>query len=647
MSEAAARDQSAATLRWPIAGARAFAGRAAADPVTAALVALLVAAWLIEGGLSVAGIPRRAIVVIDLSEVCLSVLLAARLIHSREFGLVRGRSIAGVSVVVGAYVLWVAAGLITDAPAAAVITSTAHFLILPILALLVASQASTERRARAFAVVLVALAVFEFAVTIGQWIRLGTGDLVVGSFGTNANPAVATAVLLTVCVLIGGYLAEAPRSGLGLALAGVLPLWAAWGFAKASPVLLPVVAAAVVVPALAFWRATWRRALVSLAVVILSSALVLAEYAVFYPNDFAALTSKKYLRTAHANNSYFLSVGRFRLASYTNASLSVSSALRSIRASNVAAGDYTVWVASEDGYIPVVPHRQYVFWVDVKRATPSPQRVQAQIEWRDSSAHKTLGEQSSPPRVDTRFRRLVVSGRAPARANFAVPKVAVFGRPSLEQGSATYIRAPHFKRGASGAASGRQGPGPTKGSKNIAPNQPVPGRLTQWRWAAQAISSSFTNELFGLGTGAATVSENLGLRNQDLSPKLAAVSESDFGTLLVERGWIGVLIVVILAAGIVWTAIRTLRFSPSNRWTTAFTLAVPGAVCLMMGYGMIGDLLRNRPAALTFWLIIALGLSSGISLAGRLRRGGPSRASGASAPPPASPDLGPERTGPS
>ena len=123
--------------------------------------------------------------------------------------------------------------------------------------------------------------------------------------------------------------------------------------------------------------------------------------------------------------------------------------------------------------------------------------------------------------------------------------------------------------------------------------------------------------MFGKGLGTATVAENLGVYPRDLSPDAALASNSDFGTLLVERGWSGIAIVAFFATALAWTAWRILPFLEMSRWTTALTAAVPGAVCVMAAYGPLAEQLRNAAAALTFWLLVALGLSPDAFLGGR------------------------------
>ncbi len=145
----------------------------------------------------------------------------------------------------------------------------------------------------------------------------------------------------------------------------------------------------------------------------------------------------------------------------------------------------------------------------------------------------------------------------------------------------------------------------------------MPGRLTQWHMAEREISGSVATKMFGRGLGSATVAENVGVHPQDLSAEAEAASYSDFGTLLVERGWTGIAVVALFAAALAWASFRIALTVPRGQWTTAFTLAVPGALCVMASYGMIADQLRSAPAALTFWLVVAFGLSPRAFLAGR------------------------------
>jgi hypothetical protein len=596
----------------------------AADLTTAVLVALLVGAWCIAGVLDLTGLPHGVVVLVDLSEVVLCVWLGARLAFAREIP----RSL----VLVVGYALWVLTGLVTHAPPAAAVTALSHWLVLPALAFFVAARGTSERRATVVVGTLLALGVFEFVLTLAQSFSAVNPDAIVGSFGHSANAVTAAVVLIAACVAVAGYLVRAPFGTLGLASAAILPLFSAWALAKIVPVFLPVVTLAVVAPALVLRQTSWRRAAASMAAVTASAGLVIASYAVFNPDSLKALTSLNYLRNATTSPSSAgqpqLQLAGVILGDYVNASLSsaVVPGSRSVgfKVANVAAGDYTVWMAEQDDApIRVAQDRSYVFSASVKSPSAAPQTIEPQIEWLSSDGHviaTILGHRLLSFRAGTRLQQLVVSGRTPTGAVSAQPKIAVSGSPPA--GSAIFAESLRFKRGTVQSApppsSTHNGTG-RAGQKPVTPasQRPVPGRLTQWRMAEHAISRSLATKLLGNGLGSATVAVNLGVHPQDLSADAEAASYSDFGTLLVERGWIGLAIVAFFALAIAGTAFRIAQALPHGRWTTALTLAVPGVVATMAAYGMIAATLRSRPVALTFWLVVALGLSPGAFLGGR------------------------------
>jgi hypothetical protein len=86
--------------------------------------------------------------------------------------------------------------------------------------------------------------------------------------------------------------------------------------------------------------------------------------------------------------------------------------------------------------------------------------------------------------------------------------------------------------------------------------------------------------------------------------------------MLFERGWVGFAFISVLVVVILIMAVGTVRQLPSRSWGTACSLSVPAAIAVMVGYGLLGTQLQNRSAALTFWLIVALGLSSANALRG-------------------------------
>src|SRR6202035_323066 len=90
----------------------------------------------------------------------------------------------------------------------------------------------------------------------------------------------------------------------------------------------------------------------------------------------------------------------------------------------------------------------------------------------------------------------------------------------------------------------------------------------------------------------------------------AAAAYSDAGTLILDRGWTGVCVVLALALILIIAAFQTAQNMPRERWTTAFTVAIPGVLAVAGAYALLGDLLQNHPAAFTFWVIVAFGLSA-------------------------------------
>lgn len=188
------------------------------------------------------------------------------------------------------YLLWVVAGLVSDAAAGAVVTSLRNFTLLPVLAWLIVDRGVREREVRILVGTLVALCAFEFLVTIAQTFRYGDdSDSIVGSFGVSANAVIGAVVLLVACVGLAGFLEGAPWGRRGLVAAAVLPLFAAWTVVKIVPILLVLGAVAIIVPALVLRRSDWRRALIGMAALAASAAAIVGAYAAFKPDSFDAL----------------------------------------------------------------------------------------------------------------------------------------------------------------------------------------------------------------------------------------------------------------------------------------------------------------------------------------------------------------------
>jgi hypothetical protein len=730
----------------------------AGSPLTAALVALLAGTWLIAGVADLLRLPHGTLGLVDVAEVVTCVALAAALAARRR---VPRLKIAG-----GIYVAWVLTGLVTHASSAAIVTALGHWLVLPLLALLIATFPPSEQRVRVLVAALFGLSALEWLITLIQSASRHA-DSVVGTFGPTANAVTAEVLLIAVCIGIAAFLVRAPYGRVALAGASILPLFSAWAFVKATPIFLPIVALATIVPLLALRRVSWRRAAVAFGAVVLASCLVLADYAVFHHDSFKTLTSTgaglSYLKTASIEPP--VAFGNVVVADFGNSTLKAVDGATALRVGNAAAGNYTAKLVATRATTPyaVAPGRTYRFVVSARSLTPSLQIVDLQIDWLQAGGGAISTSLGRKVRLSATGpgQQSSVFARAPAAAVAAVPKLAVVNRPpagsalllrdvrfapyeppvafgkvvvanfgnstlkavpgatALRVGNAAagnytaklvatratdpyavapgksyrfaasvqsltpspqivdlqidWLRAggtaistslgPHVRLGAAGAGqqtavsasapaaavdavpkiavvngppagsalllrdvrfapgTGRGRPAPTVPVPPAAPAPTapapapsaavpaaVPGRLTQWRMARDAISTSLGRRLFGEGLGAATAATHLGLKTASLPSDNAAASYSDFGNLLVERGWVGVAIVAAIAAALVAAAIALLRTLPPGRWTTAVTAAIPGVVLLMAMYGMISVPLRSRPSALTFWLVLALGL---------------------------------------
>ena len=620
--------------------ARALAQNAASEPVTVALLVLLVVAWCAEGAHRVAGLPHAAVGVVDAGEALLCAWLA--------IDLIRARRLPQLPFLAVIYVLWVGVGLVTAAPEAAVVASLEDAVLLPFLAFLLVGVLTTERRARALVAMLFVLAAFEFVLTLVQSLETKNADAIVGTFGPHASAITGAVVLMVACVGVAGYLVCAPWAVAGLAAAAILPLFAAWALVTAVPLFLPVAALVVAIAAVAAGQVTWRRAAIAVLALAASACLVVASYAVFHPGSFDHPHSLRLLLKRTATQTYLgrtstgspaiasampapsgqAQLGNLVVASYANATVTPAPWTAStpegealLIRNGAGGGDYTVEVMTAHSALAAVEEgKPYVFSAQVEASKNVLQTITAQIEWRGRDGAPTtssFGTQIASFQATSSFQRLVVEAVAPAGATAALPKIAVTGSPAA--GARIFVRKLDFGR------RGAIAPQPPAREPVIA-SLPEPSSLlverrpSQWRMAADAISSPLATRLFGKGLGAATVAGSLGVEEQTLPPELQAASKSDLGSLLVERGWTGVVLTALLAVAVCGAAFRIACLLSPARWTTALTVAVPGVVAVMVSYGMIATLLRNRPAALTFWLIVALGLSPETALGTRRHR---------------------------
>lgn len=799
----------------------AFAlGSPSLDWLSLALILLLTVTWLSEGAASLAGVSSGAAgKLVDLGEAAVGLWLAIRLARERRLRLL---------AVLVVYAAWVTTGLINShAPIGSDATDLRNWLLVPVMAGLLAFEGGGETRAGAVFVALCALTAFEFLLTVVQLFVVPfaakSPDLIVGSFGVHQNAVFGLVTLLVACVGAAGYLVNARRGRLALALAVVLPLASSWVVVKLTTILLPVVILVTAATALVLSRTDRRRALTAVGAAVLSSALVIGSYAAFKPGSFAALNPggglSNYLaygstagNVAGAQLGYAV-VGNYWNAGVTTAALPAAAAppgLRGFRISNLSAGAYTASVSGAGAPLPLVQAgRPYVFEVtaingarvsqdaipeidwesrrgvagvstgtsvalnvganravvlrvagfapphalfarpkiavfgkppvgssiyawsprlyptaartvagppqatiggsvmgdylnagietqlvptpggvplDVFRITSlspgdftamlaeqdrspirvapghvyrftitagglgtAPARVQPQIEWRTGPRSArgslrgmvttTLGSPTSLRPALGGGVLLQLSGVAPARATYAVPRVVIAG--ALPAGSIVLAYTPAFRQtgrtaarlaGGPGSSStagtttqqpapGRGAPLPSTAARSPATGQPspssttrethaelgpLPGHLTLLRTVVRGLSGSITHELFGFGLGSARLP--LYVNTADLTPQEAG-TQSDAGTLLIERGWSGVAVVAVIAILLVILSVRLATGPGTGGWPSAFRLAVPGAITAMGAYALLGAMLQNHTAAITFWIILGLGLS--------------------------------------
>jgi hypothetical protein len=162
----------------------------------------------------------------------------------------------------------------------------------------------------------------------------------------------------------------------------------------------------------------------------------------------------------------------------------------------------------------------------------------------------------------------------------------------------------------SAGSSGESGTsaGPTKPVKKTRPLTSVPGRGTQYKTAAGLIDGSPVSALFGNGLGATTYAENLGVEKPPRDERIAG--SSDFGTLVVELGWLGVLLVAACAVALALGACAAARRAAARSWTRALLIGYPGVLVAMAALAFFGTPFRNIGSATIFWVLTGLVLAS-------------------------------------
>jgi hypothetical protein len=136
----------------------------------------------------------------------------------------------------------------------------------------------------------------------------------------------------------------------------------------------------------------------------------------------------------------------------------------------------------------------------------------------------------------------------------------------------------------------------------------IPGRGTQYRTAARLVDGSPMSFLFGIGLGATTYAENLGVEKPPHDERVAGYS--DFGTLVVELGWLGVVVVAACAIALGLGSCAAARRAAPGSWTRALLIGYPGVLVTMAALAFFGAPFRNIGSATIFWILTGLALAS-------------------------------------
>lgn len=616
------------------------------DWLTAALVLLVVAAVVLAGAWTYVGLPGGAEgKLIDAAEAIICLWLAVLAIRARRFGVLGS---------VGLYIAWVLSGVIyTEAPSAGISSDLRNWLLLPVLAVLLACRGPSESRARALMSTLLTLGMLNFLLTIVQALvapaplRDNT-DSIVGTFGASAQSLMGVSFLLIASLGVAGYLIGARHGRTALVVALVLPLFSAWGVAKLVTVAVPAVVLVTGLVAYLVGKTTLRRAGMAVGVAVISSALVLASYAIWYPGalkTFASFTNFG----RYASNGSLSSGALYRagangavLASWGNSNVEAGHVPGLpgdvITVTSLNRGRFGAYLQGSGTAISAAqPNRTYHFVVDVIDGSRTGLFVVAALQWRGSN-DQTIGAAASgykplnPATTSSSgVLHLRLGANSPSGTAYVVPYFIVAGSrtgsQSLPPGSAVHVTSIRLIAGGTGALIR------TRHVRHAAPAQPgtqvagttsggqthgrviqtfLPGHFTLLHKAVQAISGGAVSELFGKGAGATSTAALAAAAQgpQDVLPNDASAGHySDVGTLIVERGWIGVILAVLAGLALVFIASRTVRDLEAGSWSTAFTLAIPGAFAAVVAYGLISTGLQAHASALIFWLILGVGLA--------------------------------------
>jgi hypothetical protein len=156
-----------------------------------------------------------------------------------------------------------------------------------------------------------------------------------------------------------------------------------------------------------------------------------------------------------------------------------------------------------------------------------------------------------------------------------------------------------------GAGAAQQGTRHVHGTRALTN---IPGRGTQYRTAARLVDGSPMSFLFGIGLGATTYAENLGVEKPPHDERVAGYS--DFGTLVVELGWLGVVVVAACAIALGLGSCAAARRAAPGSWTRALLIGYPGVLVTMAALAFFGAPFRNIGSATIFWILTGLALAS-------------------------------------
>ena len=136
----------------------------------------------------------------------------------------------------------------------------------------------------------------------------------------------------------------------------------------------------------------------------------------------------------------------------------------------------------------------------------------------------------------------------------------------------------------------------------------LPSVHAQYQAAERVINGSVPSLLFGEGLGTSTYARNLGVKPTQRDARWAAYS--DFGSLLVELGWVGVAVVATCALALGLGSVAAAKRAPPGSWTRALLLAYPGVLVATTAAALYGNPFRDVGSATIFWVLTGLVLAS-------------------------------------